>query len=49
MLALDAMFVARSNQELHQKFYKYLNDEELFSKGSFMDHLGMKYKENLPQ
>ena len=49
MLALDAMFVARSNQDLHQKFYKYLNDEELFSTGSFMDHLGMKYKEHLPQ
>ena len=49
MLALDAAFVASSHYDLRQKFYKYLNDEELFSKCSFIDSLEMKYKDHLPQ
>ena len=49
MLALDAAFVASSPYDLRHRFYKYLNDEELFANGSFIDHLEMKYKDHLPQ
>ena len=49
MLALDAAFVANSHYDLQHRFYKYLNDEELFANSSFIDHLEMKYKDHLPQ
>ena len=48
MLALDAAFVASSHYDLRHRFYKYLNDEELFSKSSFIDSIEMKYKDHLP-
>ena len=41
MLALDAAFVASSPYDLQHRFYKYLNDEELFAKGSFIDSIEM--------
>ena len=49
MLSLDKVFVARSSQDLRQQFKNYINDEELMSKKTFLDHLGMKHKEDLPQ
>jgi hypothetical protein len=45
-LDLDAIYVARSKIDLHQLFYKYLNDDELCAKGSFIDHL--RNKEHFP-
>ena len=49
MLALDAAFVASSPYDLQHRVYKYLNDEKLFSKCSFIDSIEMKYKDHLPQ
>ena len=49
MLALDAAFVASSHYDLRHRFYKYLNDEELFANSLFIDSIEMKYKDHLPQ
>ena len=48
-LAIDAMFVARSQRDLREDFRKYLKNAELFAKGSYIEQLDMKYKQNLPQ
>jgi hypothetical protein len=43
-LAIDAMFVARSQCYLREYFRKYLKNAELFAKESFIEQLGMNYK-----
>jgi hypothetical protein len=43
-LAIDTIFVARSQCDLREEFKKYLKNAELFAKGSFIEHLDMKYK-----
>ena len=48
-LAIDALFVARSQCDLREEFNKYLKNAELFAKGSFIEQLDMKYKQHLPQ
>ena len=43
-LTIDAMFFARSQCDLREDFREYLKNAELFSKESFIEQLGMKYK-----
>jgi hypothetical protein len=43
-LAIDAMFVARSQCDLREDFRKYLKNAELFATKSFIEQLGMNYK-----
>jgi hypothetical protein len=43
-LAIDAMFVARSQCDLREEFRKYLKNAELFARESFIEQIGMNYK-----
>ena len=44
MLAIDAMFVARSQRDLREDFRDYLKNAELCAKRSFIEQLDMNYK-----